>query len=116
MNRIRFTLSGDLTYAWSDFGGVAAQFNHLAAVLVLTVSGHAGIAIAYDFQTQQLIQKLANGRSTRADYFGLLSSINRDIRTDILSDFEAKTEAIKKEREKEKGTKETTTKKTENQW
>ena len=102
LNRIRFILTCDLTGAWADFGGVAAQFNHLAIVLGLTASDHAGIAVTYDFLMRHSIQKLAKGRSERTDYFGLLSTINRDLRADIVADFEAKTEAMKKEMEKEK--------------
>ena len=85
-----------------DYGGLAVQFNHLAIVLGLTVSGHAGVAITYDARAQRTIQKLAKGRSAKTDYFAMLINLNRDIRADVVQDFEARTEATKKEKEKDK--------------
>ena len=105
--RIRFMRAGDLAGAWADFGRLAAQLNRLAVVLGLAISDHAGIAITYDTRAQRTIRKLAKARSTKADYFSLLSTPYRGIRADVVRDFEIRTESMKKDKdkEKEKGTK-----------
>ena len=108
LRRLRFVLACDLTGVWAEFGGIAAQFDHIAVVLGLSISDHAGIAATYDFRMRRAVQKLAKNRPTRADYFEFLSNISKDIRAEILRDFEARSDEMKKEKEmavKEKATK-----------
>ena len=104
--RLRFILAGDLTDVWEDFGGLTAQINHLATVIDLSITDHAGIAITYDHRIHVLIQKAALKRSTNTDYFSLLSSLHAETKAAVVRDFETQTEVIKKEREKEKMAKE----------
>ena len=104
--RMRFILAGDLTDAWADFGGLTAQINMLGIVLDMAITDHAGIALTYDYRIHQLIRKLAHKRSTTADYFSLLSSVQADVKAGVIRDFEFHADAIKKEKEKEKTEKE----------
>ena len=62
--RVRFTPAGDLTDSWGDFGGLTAQLDHLANVLELSITDHAGIAVAYDRRAHLMMQKEARKRST----------------------------------------------------
>ena len=100
--RMRYVLTGDLVNDWSDFGGITAHLNHLAVVLGLSITDHAGLAATYDFRTHRAIQKMSKNRPARTDYFEFLSTANKDIRADIMRDFEARTDEIKKEKEKGK--------------
>ena len=100
LHRLRYILAGDLTGARSEFGGLTAQLNHLAVVTGLSVSDHAGIAVAYDFRMHKAVQKMAKNRPTRTDYFEFLSNINKDIRADVLRDFEARSGEMEKEKGK----------------
>ena len=98
--RVRFILDGDLTDARGEFGGLVAQFSHLALVLDLSITDHAGIAVTYDRLIHQLIHKTDPKRSSTTDYFALLITINADVKSDVIRDFEARAETIKKEKEK----------------
>ena len=100
--RLRFLLAGDLADAWADYGGIVAQINHLAVVLELSITDHPGIAATYDHRVRRLVQRIAKTRSTRTDYFELLSNLNKDVRTEAIRDFEARTDAQKKDNEKER--------------
>ena len=109
LRRLRYILAGDLTEAWSEFGGLSAQLSHLSVVIGLSISDHQGIAVTYDFRMHKAAQKMVKNRSSRTDYFGFLSNINKDIKEGVVRDFEARPEEIKKEKEKaakEKATKE----------
>ena len=52
------------------------------------------------------IRKIAPKRSPNTDYLDFLSNINTDIRTGVIRDSEAQSEAVKNERERERITKE----------
>ena len=56
---MRFSLSGDLTDAWSDFGGLAARLDLIALVTDMSITDHPGIAITYGRRIHRHIQKLA---------------------------------------------------------
>ena len=104
--RLRFLLAGDLAGAWADYGGTVAQINHLAVVLDLSITDHPGIAVTYDHRMHRKVHRIAKTRSTRTGYFELLSNLNKEVRTDVIRDFEARADAQKKEKEKEKAGKE----------
>ena len=83
-----------------------AQFNRLAVAIDLSITDRPGIAVAYDYRARRAIQKIENPRSAKTDYFERRSDINKDVRAGATRDFEAKTDAIRKERgngEAEKG-------------
>ena len=106
LHRLRYILAGDLTDAWCEFGGLSAQLNHLAVVVGLSISDHAGIAVTYDFRMHRAVQKMVKNRSTRTNYFEFLSTLNKDVKADVVRDFEVRAAEIKKEKEKEKAAKE----------
>lgn len=112
--RLRFIIAGDLTDAWAEFGGITAQLNHLAVVLGLPITDHAGIAVTYDFRLRRAAQKLAKNWPPRTDYFEFLTSVDKDIRADELRGSEARPGELKKEKQKEKAVKEKETKTTDN--
>ena len=102
LRRLIFIRAGDLTDAWAEFGGITAQLSHIAVVLGLSITDKAGVAVTYDFRTHRAVRKLAMNRSTRTDYFEFLSNINKDIRADVMRDFEARSGEMKKEKERER--------------
>lgn len=57
--RMRFTIAGDLTGAWADFGWIGSRINHLDTALSISIAGHAGVDLIYDYTQQRTIQKLA---------------------------------------------------------
>ena len=79
---------------------MVAQRGHLSIVLDLSITDHAGIAATYGRRIHQLIQKTALKRSPNTDYFALLSAPNSDVKAAAIRDFDALSEAIKKEKEK----------------
>ena len=99
--RMRFIPAWDLADAWADYGGLVPQINQLAVVLDLSITDRPCIAVTYDYRMRRAIQKIAKSRSTKEDYFELLSNLNKNVRADAIRDFEAKTDAIKKDKEKE---------------
>ena len=76
-----------------------AQFNRLAVAIDLSITDRPGIAVAYDYRARRAIQKIENPRSAKTDYFERRSDINKDVRAGAIRDFEAKTDAVRKERE-----------------
>ena len=94
-------LAGDLTASWSEFGGITTQLNHLAVVLGLSITDHAAISTTYDFRMRRAAQKMAKNRSARTDYFEFMSNMNKDNRAAVLRDFEARTDEVKKEKERQ---------------
>ena len=94
--QIRYFPDGDLKDSWGEFGGLVAQFSHLANVRRLSITDRAGIAATYDRRVRQMLQTAALGRSGNADYFDLLTEINTDIRAAAIRDSDVRGEAIKK--------------------
>ena len=103
---MRFILAGDLPDAWADSGGLVGQLNQLAIVIEMSITDHAGIAIAYDHRIHREIRKIASKRSSDTGYLDFLSNTNTDIRDGVIRDFEAQSDAVKNEREREWVTKE----------
>ena len=60
------------------------------------------MGITYDYRIHQHIRKLAQRRAPNTDYFELLSTIQPDIRSAVIRDIEAASEAARKTKEKEK--------------
>ena len=80
--RMRYVLAGDLTDARSEFGGIADQLNHLAAVLGLSITDHAGISDACVLRIRRPIQKMAKtGRQARTTSNSLETRIKIFART-----------------------------------
>ena len=46
LNYLRFALAGDLAGDWANFGGLAAQFSHLGALLSIATTANATTAMA----------------------------------------------------------------------
>ena len=99
---LRFVLADDLADARTDYGGLAAQLNHIAVVLDLSTTGRQGIAVTYDYRMRRAIQKIARTLSEKTDYIELRSNLNKAVRATAIRDFEAKAGAIRKDREAEK--------------
>ena len=104
--RMRFVLAGELAHAWSDLGALVGQLGQLSIVIEMSITDRAGIAITYGHRARMEIGKIAPKRSPDAEYLDFLSNINADIRSGVIRDFEAKSEASKNERERERITKE----------
>ena len=101
--RMRFTPAGDLADAWGDFGGLKGQLNHLANVLELSITDHAGVSVTYDHRIHQMMQKAALKRSGNTDYFSCLGTLNADVKAAVIRDFDVRIDTIKKEKEKANG-------------
>ena len=67
----------DICGAWSTFGGIAAQFNHLSIVLHLATVENTASALPYDSILSTHLGDLARARSEKSsetvDYAQLLS-------------------------------------------
>ena len=101
-------LGRGLADARAEFGGFAAQLNHLSVVIGLSVTDHAWIAVTYDIRTHKAGRELVKSRPTRADYFELSINLNKDVKAGVVRDFEARLGEMYKEKEKaakEKATK-----------
>ena len=77
---LRFVFTGDICSAWSNFGGLAAQFCMLSAVIHLAVVETAAFAIAYDAELRGRTQRLARRRDTQVDFAKMLSEENEDVK------------------------------------
>ena len=51
----------DICGAWSSFGGIAAQFNHLSIVLLLATTENIAPALLYDSLLSAHLEELARG-------------------------------------------------------
>ena len=70
----------DICGAWSTFGGIAAQFNHLSIVLHLATVGNISSALLYDSLLSAHLEELARARaekSTEAVEFAQLLSVEQ---------------------------------------
>ena len=79
-----------------------AKFNHLSIVLGLSITHLAGIAATYGRRIRQMIQKAAQKRSSKTDYFSLPIARNSDVKAAAIRDFDVRAESIRKEKEKDK--------------
>ena len=76
--RIRFISTADVCGAWSSFGGLAAQLNHLSIVLHIATTETIGTALVYDSLLSSHLDELARSRAGRVgdavDFASLLSN------------------------------------------
>ena len=84
-HHMRFIMSAGLCSLWAPFGGIAAQFNHIAVLLSLATLESAGFSLRYH---ELLIRTLADCARERFpfDYFTALSEIHEETRRAITSD------------------------------
>ena len=78
---MRYVLAGDLTGAWSPFGGLEAQMNHIGIVLDLAVTEHAGVALSYDLQEKYIAERMTETDLVRSKVGGLLPDLNQYVKT-----------------------------------
>lgn len=60
--QIRFMVAADLAGAWSAFGGMAAQLNHLSIVMNISITESAAIALSYDRLVREFLAERARSR------------------------------------------------------
>ena len=60
--QLRFIVAADLAGAWSAFGGMAAQLNHLSIVINMSVVDSATVALAYDRLVREFLAERARSR------------------------------------------------------
>ena len=84
-HHIRFVMTAELCSLWQPFGGVAAQFNHIAVLMSLATLESAGFALRYH---ELLIRTLAETARARFpfDYYTALSEVHEETRRAITSD------------------------------
>ena len=84
-HHLRFVIAAEMCSLWTPFGGVAAQFNHIAVLLTLSTLESAGFAIRYH---ESLIRTMADYARARIpfDFFTALSEIHEDTRRAITAD------------------------------
>ena len=112
--QLRFIFSADLCGAWSTFGGLSAQLNHLSVVLHLATTEAIGTALTYDQLLKAHLEELARSRANRTtgsvDFAQLLSheqhtfklqAIHQHVKPELPVKNKKK-EKEKKEKEKEK--------------
>ena len=75
--RMRFIFTADIRGAWSTFGGIAAQFNHLSIVLHLATVENIPSALLYDSVLSAHLEELDMARAEKSsesvDFAQLLS-------------------------------------------
>ena len=78
-------MTAEMWPIWTPFGGLAAQFNHIAVILTLAKLGSAGFAICYH---ELLVRTLADYARARFpfDYYTALSEIHEDTNRAINTD------------------------------
>ena len=75
--QIRFLIAADLAGAWSSFGGLAAQLNHLAIVMNISIVESASVALSYDRLVREFLAGRARSRHEIAgpSFFGDFLSV-----------------------------------------
>ena len=96
--RIRYIIAGDLTDAWGELGGLAAQINHPSIVWDLSITDHAGIAATYGRRIHQMIRKTAPKRPPNTDYFDIMRTLNSDVEAAAIRGLDVRSEALRKEK------------------
>ena len=64
--RLRSLISADFSGAWASFGGLAAQLNHLAIAINISVIDTAAIALAYGRMVREFLVERARARREMA--------------------------------------------------
>ena len=77
--RYRFVIAAEMCHAWTPFGGIAAQLNHIAVLLSLATLENAGFAIRYHDLLVSTLADFARARFT-SDYHTALSEVHEDTR------------------------------------
>ena len=95
-----FILAGDLADERCEVGGLTAQLSHLANVLELSITDHAGIAATYDRRIHLAIRKAAPKRPANKDYFSFLSTLDSDAKAAVTRDFESRVGTLEKKKAK----------------
>ena len=76
--QLRFIFAADVCGAWSLFGGVVAQLNHLSIVLHIATTDAIGIAATYDQLPKAHLEERARARAPgtagTADFHEMLSN------------------------------------------
>ena len=60
--RMRFLIAADLAGAWAGFGGLAAQLNHLAIVMNISITDSVSIALPYGRLVRDFLAERARPR------------------------------------------------------
>ena len=60
--RLRFSIAPDLAEAWAGFGGLAAQLNHLAIVMNISIADSAAVALSYGRLVRGFLAERARSR------------------------------------------------------
>ena len=60
--RLRFVIAADLAGAWSAFGGMAAQLNHLSIIMNISITDSAAIALSYDRLVREFLAEKDRSR------------------------------------------------------
>ena len=81
---LRFLLAGDLTGAWTPFGGMSAQLSHLGLLLNMSVIENATIAMTYSKLFREQAAHLARQRTTTVDWTSFLSEEDDVIKRNAL--------------------------------
>ena len=84
-HHLRFVFAAEMCNAWTPFGGLATQLNHIAVLLSLATTESAAYAIRYH---NLLVATLADYARARFpfDYHTALSDVHEDTRRAILRD------------------------------
>ena len=84
-HHLRFALTAELCELWTPFGGIAAQFNHISALLSLATLESAGFAMRYHDLPVRTLADCARARFP-FDYLTALSEVHEDTRRAIMAD------------------------------
>ena len=75
--QLRFIIAADLAGAWSGFGGMAAQLNHLSIVMNISIVESASVALSYDRLVREFLSERARSRHeiSGPNFFGDFLSV-----------------------------------------
>ena len=97
----------DICGAWSTFGGIAAQFNHLSIVLHLATVENISSALLYDSLLSAHLEELARARAEKSaeavDFAQLLSVEQTRFKLQAVAQAAKPTPPVKDPGAKEKG-------------
>ena len=75
LNYLRFVLAGDLAAAWAKFGGLSAQLAHFGAILSISATETASIAISYGRSVRAVIETESRKRISADQRFKLIKML-----------------------------------------
>ena len=81
---------------------MARKLNQRAIVIEMSITGQAGIAIAFGRRIRREIRKIASKRSPDTDYPEFLGNINDGISTGVIRHSGAQADAAQNERGRER--------------